>query len=64
MIFEGTGKNTRILNTISEKMQGHIVTVRGMAVNELNCLISILERYEGQLNIQGFGRLVTFLWNI
>ena len=58
VIFEGTGKNARILNTIKEKMKGYDVTVRGMAVNEMNCLISILERYEGQVQTKGWGRLV------
>ena len=58
VIFEGTGKNARILQTIKDKMQGYNVIVRGMAVNELNCLMSILERYENQLRTRGFGRLV------
>ena len=30
-----------------------------MAVNELNCLMSIIERYEGQIMEKGWGRLVT-----
>ena len=30
-----------------------------MAVNDLNCLLSILERYEYQLTTRGWGRLVT-----
>lgn len=59
VIFEGTGKNARILETIKSKMQNYDVTVRGMAVNDLNCLISILERYEFQLIAKGWGRLVT-----
>ncbi len=58
VIFEGTGKNTRILYTIRDKMDGYEVDVRTMAVNELNCLISILERYWGQINVKGWGRLV------
>lgn len=58
VIFEGTGKNARILDTIKQKMQGYRVIVRGMAVNELNCLISILERYENQVERKGWGRLV------
>lgn len=58
VIFEGTGKNARILETIKSKMQKYHVTVRGMAVNELNCLMSILERYEGQVQTKGWGRLV------
>jgi len=59
VIFEGTGRNARILDTIKSKMQNYQVTVRGMAVNELNCLISILERYEWQVKTKGWGRLVT-----
>lgn len=59
VIFEGTGRNARILETIKNKMQKYHVTVGGMAVNELNCLISILERYEFQVKAKGWGRLVT-----
>lgn len=59
VIFEGTGKNARILGTIKEKMQEYNVTVRGMAVNELNCLLSILDRYISQVETKGWGRLVT-----
>ena len=58
VIFEGTGRNSRILSTIKEKMQGYEVIVRGMAVNDLNCLMSIIERYEGQVQTKGWGRLV------
>lgn len=60
IIFEGTGRNTRILNTIQEKMKNYDVVVRGMAVNELNCLISILKRYEYQIEKKGWGRMVPF----
>lgn len=59
VIFEGTGRNAKILETIQNRMQDYEVTVRGMAVNELNCLISILERYEYQVHTKGWGRLVT-----
>ena len=59
VIFEGTGRNSRILNTIQEKMQGYEVIVRGMAVSDLNCLMSIIERYYGQVQTKGWGRLVT-----
>ena len=59
LIFEGTGRNERILETIKSKMKRYNVTVRGMAVNELNCLISILERYEYQVETRGWGRLLT-----
>lgn len=59
VIFEGTGRNAKILETIKNKMEQYNVTVRGMAVNELNCLMSILERYNYQVEKKGWGRLVT-----
>lgn len=59
IIFEGTGRNLKLLRRMIAKMSNYRVIVRGMAVNELNCLISILERYEGQVNEKGWGRLVT-----
>lgn len=59
VIFEGTGRNAKILDTIKDKMSNYNVIVRGMAVNDLNCLLSILERYEYQLTTRGWGRLVT-----
>lgn len=59
VIFEGTGRNAKILDTIKEKMPNYEVVVRGMAVNELNCLMSILERYEAEVKSIGWGRLVT-----
>lgn len=59
VIFEGTGRTASIQNTIKNKMQGYNVIVRGMAVNQLNCLMSILERYEFQVKTKGWGRLVT-----
>ena len=59
VIFEGTGKNARILDTIKEKMKDYEVKVRGMAVSDINCLLSILERYEYQILTKGWGRLVT-----
>lgn len=59
VIFEGTGKNARILDTIKQKMKNYKVIVRGMSVNSLNCLISIIERFEYQIERKGWGRLVT-----
>ncbi len=59
VIFEGTGRNAKILETIKSKMKNYDVIVRGMAVNEINCLMSILERYEYQVAMKGWGRLVT-----
>ena len=58
VIFEGTGRNLKLLKKMMNKMQGYKIIVRGMAVNELNCLMSIIERYEGQVEQKGWGRLV------
>lgn len=58
VIFEGTGRNLKLLKTMMQKMQGYKIIVRGMAVNEMNCLMSIIERYEGQVKQKGWGRLV------
>ena len=35
-------------------MPGYEVIVRGMAVNKLNCLMSILERYASQVETRGW----------
>lgn len=59
LIFELTGKNAEILNTIRTQMKGYKITVRGMAVSDLNCILSILERFEYQIITRGWGRLVT-----
>ena len=58
LVFELTGKNAEILNSIKQQMQEYKVVVRGMAVSDLNCLLSILERYEYQVQTRGWGRLV------
>ena len=59
IIFEGTGRNLKLLKKMIYKMSNYKIIVRAMAVNELNCLMSIVERYEGQVNKKGWGRLVT-----
>ena len=59
IIYEGTGRNRRVIDTMRAKMKGYRIIVRGMAVNELTCLISILERYIEQIQKRGWGRLVT-----
>lgn len=59
IIFEGTGRNLKLLQKMLNKMKNYKIIIRGMAVNELNCLMSIIERYEGQVNEKGWGRLVT-----
>ena len=58
IVFEGTGRKARILDTIKEKMQDYEIIVRGMAVDEFNCLVSILDRYKKQVEKKGSGRLV------
>lgn len=59
IIFEGTGRNLKLLLKRIESLSGYKIVVRGMAVNELNCLMSIIERYDGQVKEKGWGRLVT-----
>jgi len=56
--MEAKSRQTNIKMT-ARKLRRVINEVRGMAVNELNCLMSIIERYEGQVNEKGWGRLVT-----
>jgi len=59
LIFEGTMKNTRILGSIQKlKDLGYEVTVRGLAVSDLESMLSILERYDAQVTVKGWGRLV------
>lgn len=59
LIFEGTMKNTRILGSIQKlKSLGYEVTVRGLAVSDLESMLSILERYNAQVSVKGWGRLV------
>lgn len=61
VLYEGTGRKIRIFERmISEmKKQGYKIVVRAMAVNELNCLMSIIERYDCQVQQKGWGRLVS-----
>ncbi len=59
VIYEGTGNSKVMLNIIKNKMDNHEITIRTLAVNDLNCLMSILDRYEGQVDRKEYGRLVT-----
>ena len=59
VLYEGTGRKIEIFNKMISKMSGYKIIVRAMAVNELNCLMSIVERYEGQLKEKGWGRIVS-----
>lgn len=60
IIFEGTMKNNRVADEAITELQqlGYTVIVRGLAVCDLESRMSILERYIGQLEKRGFGRLV------
>lgn len=59
VLYEGTGRKIEIFKRMISKMQGYKIIVRAMAVNELNCLMSIVERYEGQVREKGWGRIVS-----
>lgn len=61
LLYEGTGRKILIFQKMIDKMKqkGYKIIVRAMAVNELNCLMSIVERYEGQVAKKGWGRLVS-----
>lgn len=61
VLYEGTGRKIKIFERMISKMkrQGYKIIVRAMAVDELNCLMSIIERYEYQVQQKGWGRLVS-----
>lgn len=61
VLYEGTGRKIRIFERMIQEMrkQGYKIIVRAMAVNELNCLMSMVERYEGQVKEKGWGREVS-----
>lgn len=61
VLYEGTGRKIRIFERMIKEMrtQGYKIIVRAMAVNELNCLMSMVERYEGQVKEKGWGRNVS-----
>ncbi|HCC07064.1 MAG TPA: hypothetical protein DEP72_02700 [Clostridiales bacterium] len=59
VLYEGTGRKIEIFEKMISKMKGYKIIVRAMAVNELNCLMSIVERYEGQVEEKGWGRVVS-----
>ena len=59
-IFEGTLKNDRILDRIKELNQnGFNVTVRALAVPRLESLLTVHERYEKQMEVLTYGRLIS-----
>ena len=59
VLYEGTGRKIEIFKRMISKMQRYKIIVRAMAVNDLNCLMSIVERYEGQVQEKGWGRMVS-----
>ena len=59
-IFEGALKNDRILDRIQElKQNGFNVTVRALAVPRLESLLTVHERYEKQMEVLTYGRLIS-----
>lgn len=58
-LYEGTGRKIEIFKRMIDKMSGYKIIVRAMAVNELNCLMSIVERYDEQVKQKGWGRIVS-----
>ena len=59
-IFEGTLKNDRILDRIQElKQNGFNVTVRALAVPRLESLLTVHARYEKQMEVLTYGRLIS-----
>lgn len=59
-IFEGTLKKIEILDRIQElKQNGFNVTVRVLAVPRLESLLTVHERYEKQMEVLTYGRLIS-----
>ena len=59
-IFEGTLKNDRILDRIKElKQNGFSVIVRALAVPRLESLLTVHERYQKQMEVLTYGRLIS-----
>lgn len=59
-IFEGTLKNDRILDRIKElKQNGFSVIVRALAVPKLESLLTVHERYQKQMEVLTYGRLIS-----
>lgn len=61
IIFEGTMRNNRVADDAIADLRdklGYTVIVRGLCACYLESRISILERYEKQVLLQGWGRMV------
>ena len=61
ILYEGTGRKIEIFKRMIEQMlqHGYKIIIKAMAVNELNCMMSIVERYAGQVQHKGWGRIVS-----
>lgn len=59
VLYEGTGRRIDLFEKMISKMDGYEIIIRAMAVSDLNCLMSILERYEYQVEEKGWGRLIS-----
>ena len=59
VLYEGTGRKLFLFQNMIEKMKNHKIIIRAMAVNDINCLMSIIERYQGQVREKGWGRIVS-----
>lgn len=59
VLYEGTGRRIDLFEKMISKMDGYEIIIRAMAVSDINCLISILERYEYQVKEKGWGRLIS-----
>ena len=61
ILYEGTGRKIEIFKRMIKQMlkHGYKIIIKAMAVNELNCMMSIVERYAGQVQHKGWGRIVS-----
>ena len=61
ILYEGTGRKIEIFKRMIKQMlqHGYRIIIKAMAVNELNCMMSIVERYAGQVQHKGWGRIVS-----
>ena len=60
-IFEGTMKNTRILETMRKMPKEYTKIVRVMATSNIESLLTAFERNEAQIEVVGYGRFTNTL---
>ena len=60
-IFEGTMKNTRILETMRKMPKEYTKIVRVMATSNIESLLTAFERNEAQIEVVGYGRFTNAL---